>query len=398
MNDITIDKTGWKKWRFDEFAQNISERVEPSQTDMDVYVGLEHIDPDTLHLSRHGHPSDVEGTKLRFYKGDIIFGRRRAYQRKTALATTDGICSAHAMVLRAKEDVVDPSFFPFLFHSKQFIDMAITISVGGLSPTINWKDISKQEFLLPPKSEQKRLAELLWAADEMIEKEKKEREDLKVFKNRQMSYLLNGHQHIQNNGKPDGWERLTISDLGIISTSSVDKKQRPNEKIVSLINYMDVYTSKSKKITSDIEFIQVTAPDKQIDSNQVIVGDVLFTPSSETKDDIGHSAVVYDNLPNTLYSYHLVRLRFNREIDLDFKRYLFNNPSTLAYFTKRAQGITRMTLSLDDFNETPVLLPPLNEQKQIAMRLSDIDKTIERVENSISFSQQIKQELINKII
>ena len=332
-----------EEWRFDEFAQNISERVEPSQTDMDVYVGLEHIDPDTLHLSRHGHPSDVEGTKLRFYKGDIIFGRRRAYQRKTALATTDGICSAHAMVLRAKEDVVDPSFFPFLFHSKQFIDMAITISVGGLSPTINWKDISKQEFLLPPKSEQKRLAELLWAADEMIEKEKREREALKVFKNRQMSYLLNGHQHIQNNGKPDGWERLTISDLGIVSTSSVDKKQRPNEKIVSLINYMDVYTSKSKKITSDIEFMQVTAPDKQIDSNQVIVGDVLFTPSSETKDDIGHSTVVYDNLPNTLYSYHLVRLRFNREIDLDFKRYLFNNPSTLAYFTKRAQGITRMT-------------------------------------------------------
>lgn len=397
MNDITIDKTWWKKWRFDEFAQNISERVEPSQTDMDVYVGLEHIDPDTLHLSRHGHPSDVEGTKLRFYKGDIIFGRRRAYQRKTALATTDGICSAHAMVLRAKEDVVDPSFFPFLFHSKQFIDMAITISVGGLSPTINWKDISKQEFLLPPKFEQKRLAELLWAADEMIEKEKKELGIIKVFKNRQMSYLLNGDQHIQNDGKPEGWERLTIFDLGIVSTSSVDKKQRPGEKNVSLINYMDVYTSKSKKITSDIEFMQVTAPDKQIESNQVKIGDILFTPSSETKDDIGHSAVVYEVLPNTLYSYHLVRLRFNREIDLDFKRYLFNNPSTLAFFTKRAQGITRMTLSLDDFNETPVLLPPLSEQKQIAIRLSDIDKSIEKVEKSILFSQQIKQELINKI-
>lgn len=398
MNNITIDKTGWKKWRFDEFAQNISERVEPSQTDLDVYVGLEHIDPDTLHLSRHGHPSDVEGTKLRFYKGDIIFGRRRAYQRKTALATTDGICSAHAMVLRAKEDVVAPSFFPFLFHSKQFIDMAITISVGGLSPTINWKDISKQEFLLPPKSEQKRLAELLWAADEMIEKEKKELETIKVFKNRQMSYQLNGYQHIQNDGKPEGWERLTIFDLGIVSTSSVDKKQRPGEKKVSLINYMDVYTSKSKKITSDIEFMQVTAPDKQIESNQVNIGDILFTPSSETKDDIGHSAVVYEVLPNTLYSYHLVRLRFNKEIDLDFKRYLFNNPSTLAFFTKRAQGITRMTLSLDDFNETPVLLPPLSEQKQIAMRLSNIDKSIERVEKSILFSQHIKQELINKIL
>ena len=82
MNELHIDKTHWKKYRFDEMVQNIAERVEPRQTDLDVYVGLEHIDPDCLHLSRHGHPSDVEGTKLRFYKGDIIFGRRRAYQRK----------------------------------------------------------------------------------------------------------------------------------------------------------------------------------------------------------------------------------------------------------------------------------------------------------------------------
>ncbi len=398
MNELHIDKTHWKKYRFDEMVQNIAERVEPRQTDLDVYVGLEHIDPDCLHLSRHGHPSDVEGTKLRFYKGDIIFGRRRAYQRKTALAATDGICSAHAMVVRAKEDVVDPMFLPFLFHSKSFIDMAITISVGGLSPTINWKDIAKQEFLLPPKAEQKRLAELLWAADEVVEKEKREMEAIKVFKDRQMSYLLNGYQHTQNDGKPDGWERLTISDLGVVSTSSVDKKQRPKEKTVSLINYMDVYTSKTKKITSDIELMQVTAPDKQIKSNQVNIGDILFTPSSETKDDIGHSAVVYEDLPNTLYSYHLVRLRFNREINLDFKRYLFNNPSTLAYFTKRAQGITRMTLSLDDFNETPVLLPPLSEQRQIALKLSSIDSAIERIEKSIWLSQQIKQELINKIL
>ena len=191
MNELHIDKTHWKKYRFDEMVQNIAERVEPSQTDLDVYVGLEHIDPDCLHLSRHGHPSDVEGTKLRFYKGDIIFGRRRAYQRKTALATTNGICSAHAMVVRAKEDVVDPMFLPFLFHSKSFIDMAITISVGGLSPTINWKDIAKQEFLLPPKAEQKCLAELLWAADEVVEKEKKTHEKLKVIEYNLITKLNN---------------------------------------------------------------------------------------------------------------------------------------------------------------------------------------------------------------
>ena len=381
MNDITIDKTGWKKWRFDEVCRQVNtSSKDPVADGLDHVIGLEHIEPGNLHITKWDTLEKETTFTRKFVKGQVLFGRRRAYQRKVAYAEFDGICSGDILVFEAIEENLLPELLPFLIQSDGFFEKALATSAGSLSPRTKFKELADYEFLLPPKSEQKRLAELLWAADEMIEKEKKELEALKVFKNRQMSYLLNGHQHIQNNGKPDGWERLTISDLGIVSTSSVDKKQRPNEKIVSLINYMDVYTSKSKKITSDIEFMQVTAPDKQIDSNQVIVGDVLFTPSSETKDDIGHSAVVYDNLPNTLYSYHLVRLRFNWEIDLDFKRYLFNNPSTLAYFTKRAQGITRMTLSLDDFNETPVLLPPLNEQKQIAMRLSDIDKTIERAE------------------
>ena len=84
--DIKIDKAGWKKYRFDEFAQNISQRVEPQQTDLDIYVGLEHLDPDSIHIKRFGSPKDVEGTKLKVFSGDVIFGKRRAYQRKAALA------------------------------------------------------------------------------------------------------------------------------------------------------------------------------------------------------------------------------------------------------------------------------------------------------------------------
>ncbi len=398
MNDLHIDKTHWKKYRFDEVCRQVNEATkDPAAEGLDHVIGLEHIEPNNLHIT-HWDTLEKETTFTRkFKKGQVLFGRRRAYQRKVAYAEFDGICSGDILVFEAIEKVMLPELLPFLIQSEGFFQKALATSAGSLSPRTKFKELADYEFLLPPKAEQKRLAELLWAAVEVVEKEKREMEVIKVFKDRQMSYLLNGYQHTQNDGKPDGWERLTISDLGVVSTSSVDKKQRPKEKTVSLINYMDVYTSKTKKITSDIELMQVTAPDKQIKSNQVNIGDILFTPSSETKDDIGHSAVVYEDLPNTLYSYHLVRLRFNREIDLDFKRYLFNNPSTLAYFTKRAQGITRMTLSLDDFNETPVLLPPLSEQRQIALKLSSIDSAIERIEKSIWLSQQIKQELINKI-
>ncbi|TMW74614.1 type I restriction endonuclease subunit S, partial [Thauera sp. UPWRP] len=119
-------KPGWKVWRFDQIATNVNERVDnPSESGMEHYVGLEHLDSDSLKIRRWGSPDDVEATKLVFRKGDIIFGRRRAYQRKLGVAEFDGICSAHAMVLRAKPDVVLPEFLPFFMQSDVFMNRAV---------------------------------------------------------------------------------------------------------------------------------------------------------------------------------------------------------------------------------------------------------------------------------
>ena len=93
-----------------------------------------------------------------------MFGKRRAYQRKVGIAPFDGIFSAHGMVLRPKENVVIKEFFPFFIASDQFMERAVRISVGGLSPTINWKDLKEQEFELPSLEEQRILSEKLWAA------------------------------------------------------------------------------------------------------------------------------------------------------------------------------------------------------------------------------------------
>ena len=162
MSDNKNSKSGWKVWRFDQMATNVNARIDnPSESGMTHYVGLEHLDADSLKIRRWGTPSDVEATKLMFKTGDIIFGRRRAYQRKLGVAEFDGICSAHAMVLRAKPDVVIPEFLPFFMQSDIFMNRAVEISVGSLSPTINWKTMAVQEFALPPIEEQLRIVELL---------------------------------------------------------------------------------------------------------------------------------------------------------------------------------------------------------------------------------------------
>jgi len=102
--------------RFDEIVESIVERIHPSEAETEYYVGLEHLDSESLKIRRWGTPEDVNATKFRFWPGDIIFGKRRCYQRKLAVAEFEGICSAHAMVLRAKEDKVDKNFLPF-FHT-----------------------------------------------------------------------------------------------------------------------------------------------------------------------------------------------------------------------------------------------------------------------------------------
>ena len=162
-----------KTFRFDEIAYNSTQKVKPTEADKEHYIGLEHIDGECLYISRWGSDVAPIGEKLVMRKGDILFGKRRAYQRKVAIAPIDGIFSAHGLVLRPKEDVVDKDYFPFFMSSNQFLDRAVQISVGGLSPTINWKDLARQEFTLPSLFEQKVLADKLWAAYRVKESYKK---------------------------------------------------------------------------------------------------------------------------------------------------------------------------------------------------------------------------------
>lgn len=155
-------KPGWQRVKFGELANCINDRIDdPSTAGVKRYVGLEHLDPESLTIRRWGSPEDVESTKLLFKPGDIIFGKRRAYQRKLAVADFEGICSAHAMVLRAKPAVVFPEFLPYFMQSDLFMDRAVEISVGSLSPTINWKALAQQEFALPPLDQQRRISTLL---------------------------------------------------------------------------------------------------------------------------------------------------------------------------------------------------------------------------------------------
>lgn len=157
------------KYRFDEIAINSTEKKKPVEEDKYTYLGLEHLDAGSLTVTRFGSNVAPIGEKLVMKRGDVLFGKRRAYQKKVAIAPFDGIFSAHGMVLRPKENVIDKDFFPLFISSDYFLDAAIKISVGSLSPTINWRDLKVLEFELPSLEEQRKLAKALWAVIRTIE-------------------------------------------------------------------------------------------------------------------------------------------------------------------------------------------------------------------------------------
>lgn len=161
------------KYRFEQIAINRTEKKKPVEEDRFTYIGLEHLDSGSLKVTRYGSEVAPIGEKLIMRKGDVLFGKRRAYQKKVAIAPFDGIFSAHGMVLRPKEEVIDKDFFPLFISSDYFLDAAIKISVGSLSPTINWRDLKGLEFELPDMEKQKQLASVLWAMNETMESYKR---------------------------------------------------------------------------------------------------------------------------------------------------------------------------------------------------------------------------------
>ena len=156
-------------YKFDQIAYNITDKKMPEPGDEKTYIGLQHLDSGSLKVTRWGNEVELKGQKLVMKKGDLLFGRRNTYLRRAAIAPHDGIFSAHGMIFRPKTEVIDPEYFPFFISSNYFMDAAIRISVGSLSPTVNWKTLKELEFDIPTLEEQKKNAELLKAINDTKE-------------------------------------------------------------------------------------------------------------------------------------------------------------------------------------------------------------------------------------
>ena len=134
------------------------------------YVGLEHLTPEDLRIRSWGLVAEGTTFTNYFKPGQVLFGKRRAYQRKVAVADFSGVCSGDIYVFESKDpQVLLPELLPFICQTEGFFSYAVSTSAGSLSPRTNWTQLANYEFALPPLEEQRRIATWLIASAEMLE-------------------------------------------------------------------------------------------------------------------------------------------------------------------------------------------------------------------------------------
>jgi len=365
-----LDKSTWKTYRFDQLAQKVSETVDPNTTELEIYVGLEHLDAESIHLKRKGIPSDVSGGKLKCYPGDVIFGKRRAYQRKAAIVDFEGICSAHAFVLRANPEVIDPDLFPFFLHSDLFMHCAVDISVGGLSPTINWGQLKEQEFLLPPKDQQAQLAKLLWAMDDVIEKEKEIFDDLDTLFKTKAKFISDNYEYVG--------EYRKIKDVCTIK----DNMRRP------------LNSSERDKMKGEIPYYGANGLVDYL--NDFIFDEdlILVAEDGGNFNEFFSKEIAYKVSGKSWVNNHAHVLSAKKEIvSSDWLFYSLVHKNILKYII----GAGRPKLNKSELEKIRIWVPKNQVMKKLSHEMKEIENTRINAATKVENSQSLQKSLINQV-
>ena len=158
----TATGKNWTRVAFGDVVRLSKERSrDPDAEGFARYVGLEHLEPGDLKIRSWGDVADGTTFTSVFRPGQVLFGKRRAYQRKLAVAEFSGVCSGDIYVFEPANDQLMPELLPFVCQTDAFFEHAIGTSAGSLSPRTNWKSLATYEFALPPLEEQRRIAGVL---------------------------------------------------------------------------------------------------------------------------------------------------------------------------------------------------------------------------------------------
>lgn len=367
---MTFDTSTWEEISFGEIARSLTNAVKnPLSENLVRYVGLEHIEPGNIHIKSWGNVADGTTFTRVFRKGQVLFGKRRAYQKKAAVAEFDGICSGDILVLEAIEKSLSPELLPFIVQSGRFFDCAVKTSAGSLSPRTKFKDLAKFTFRLPAKlDEQKRIADLLWSVDDTEER-------YFILKNcldqafwSYFDELLSGHKKIK------------LGDV-LIPKKSQSVYPHRYEKYLGM-EHIDSGAFVSKRYGNS----------EEAKANTFIFqkGDLLY---GKLRPYLDKCVIAdFEGVCSTEILVYDVKSDFLKDIVL----FYMHSPSFINYVSGRGYGTKMPRVSHDIISEYIISMPSEKEQAEILIKLERMCRIGDAVSANLDRCRTIKKQIINQ--
>lgn len=353
---------------FGQVVENHNVTVNPSPGER--LVGLEHLDSASLHVSRWGVTSDDSTFTRAFTSGQVLFGKRRAYQRKAAVVDFDGVCSGDILVfdVRLGRGLVR-ALLPYLAQTDAFVSHAVRTSAGSLSPRTKWSELAKFSFRLASRASQERALAVLAAADDSIQKLEKVRKALEDVR------LSMGNEWLDTDGVPS-W---TVADL--VETAALASPQDGNhgdlhpkaadfsDEGIPFLTASDVRgqrvaLDKAKRLPREL------ADGLRIGFSHA--GDILLTH----KGTVGEVAVLPEL--DTAYAMLSPQVTYYRvldvdQLDRDYLYYCLLSPSFQRQLHRSSQQSTRAYVGITAQRELRLPKCDLVGQRSLAARFREVE-------------------------
>lgn len=341
------------KVKLGDVAREHKETLKTDKSEMAI-VGLEHLIPGYIRLMNWDQNKENTFTKV-FRKGNVLFGRRRAYLKKAAYAEIDGICSGDITVIEAIPGKISTSLLPFIIQNDKLFDFAVGKSAGSLSPRVKWEDLKEFEFDLPDSiEEQNKLAELLWS---MVETSDQYRSLMQKTDDLVKSQFIEQMKQWNLNGEG---QKYNLGDLVRIRTGKLDANASVDD--------------------GKYPFFTCSRQPLRIDSYSYDCECVLVAGNGEL------NVKYYDGKFDAYQRTYIIESKDKGIVKVPYLyRFLANYVNELQ---EQAVGGIIKYIKMENLTNAQIIVPSLNEQDKLLDFIEQSDKS--------KFSYLIAEKMINR--
>ncbi len=400
LTEVGVIPEDWKVAQLDKLCHSICDGTHftPEYVSQGIpFYSVENITTDDFVNTKFITPEEHAKLTKRCNpkKGDILMSRITAgILGDTKLIDWDVEASIYVSLalLRPNESVSSK----YLYRYTQFSAFRRDVELQGLSNAtpkkINMQDIGKIPIPLPPtKAEQEAIAEALSDADALIQSLEQLIAKKRQIKQGAMQELLTGKKRVP--GFTGEWERRTLGSVGKFLKGNGIRKHEANSGPIPCIRYGEIYTRHENYVRKYYSNISV---DVAAMARRLKKGDLLFTGSGETREEIGKCIALLDDIE--VYAGGDIVILRPMHIDSLFFGYYLNTPMINEQKASKGQGDAVVHISANALAEIYILIPSSKEQTAIATILSDMDREITALETKLSKARQIKQGMMQELL